>query len=232
MSNNVSPRIFFLHWWVLVTFKLFLEYVKIPNISPDFDKDWEKDGLVDKVIALLAKWIEDQKLAGCSVKVLKETGKTHIILAVIEATEKKPDEKTLFFYGHCDKQPPCTEQWRKPLHPYTPVIEGTRLYGRGASDDGYSTFAIIASIKMCQIMGVPHDRCVVVIESCEESGSKDLGYYLNEIKDVIKTPSLMVIMDSGCGDYERLWITSSLRGNLSTHQTLTCFRMRFQSKGS
>ncbi len=164
----------------------------------------------------LAKWIEAQGLAGCSVKVLKEPKRTHMILAVIEATAGKKDPKTVLYYAHCDKQPPLkAEDWQPGLQPYVPVIRGSRLYGRGASDDGYGTYAIISSIKACQKLGLAHDRCVVVIESCEESGSADLGYYLESIKEVIGTPSLMVIMDSGCGDYERLWLTSSLRGNMS-----------------
>lgn len=184
-------------------------------MSPGFDADWEKNGYADKAVKVISTWIEAQKLTGCTVKVLKEPKRTHMILAVVEATKGKTEEKTILFYGHCDKQPPCTEQWRKPLQPYTPTVEGNRLYGRGASDDGYSAFAIIGAIKACQKLGIPHDRCVVVIESCEESGSMDLGYYLDSIKSVIKTPSLMVIMDSGCGDYERLWVTASLRGNVS-----------------
>ncbi len=193
---------------------LSIAYIEIPSCSPSYDPDWDKNGLADKAVNLLADWVKKQDLKGCTVKVLKEPGRTHMILAVIEATEPKADTKTILFYGHCDKQPPCTEQWRAGLHPYKPVIEGTRLYGRGASDDGYAVFAIVSSIKACQKLGLPHDRCVVVIESCEESGSVDLGYYLDSVKDVIGTPSLMVIMDSGCGDYERMWITTSLRGNL------------------
>ena len=163
---------------------------------------------------LLAKWIESQKLVGCTVKVMQEPKRTHLLLAVVEATAGKADAKTLFFYAHCDKQPPLTEQWKPGLTPYNPVIEGHKMYGRGAADDGYGTYAIVLAIKACQELKCPHDRCVIVIESCEESGSEDLGYYLDKIKDVIKTPSLMVIMDSGCGDYERLWLTTSLRGNL------------------
>lgn len=138
-----------------------------------------------------------------------------MIVAVIEATPGKKDEKTVLMYAHCDKMPPVTDQWRKGLGPHTPVIEGDKLYARGAADDGYGTYAIIGCIKACQKLGIPHDRIVVTIEACEESGSADIGYYYEKIKDTIKTPSLLVIMDSGCGDYERLWITSSLRGNMS-----------------
>lgn len=211
---NILIRKFFQLSKVILFAKQIKAFVETPNVSPGFDANWETNGLADKAVNLLAKWVEGQKLKGCTVKVLKEPKRTHMILVEVQATEKKADEKSILFYGHCDKQPPCTEQWRAGLHPYKPVIENGRLYGRGASDDGYSLFAIIGCIKACQELGIPHDRCVVTIESCEESGSSDLGYYMNKVKDVIKIPSLMVIMDSGCGDYERLWVTSSLRGNL------------------
>lgn len=192
-----------------------IEFVETPNISPGFDPEWETNGYADKAVGIIAKWSEDLKLEGCTVKVLKEPKRTHMLLVVVEATKGVADPKNILFYGHCDKQPPCTEQWRKGLNPYKPVVEGTRLYGRGASDDGYSIYAILGAIKACQKNGLPHDRCVVVIEACEESGSVDLGYYLESIKDILKTPSLMVIMDSGNGDYERMWLTTSLRGNIS-----------------
>ncbi len=184
-------------------------------MSPSFDPTWETNGLADKAVAILAKWAEDQKIKGCTVKVMKEPGRTHMVLVVVEATAGSVNPKNVLYYGHCDKQPPCAEQWRAPLNPYKPTIEGTRLYGRGASDDGYSLYAILASIKACQAMGVPHDRCVVTIESCEESGSVDLGYYMKKYEKEIGTPDLMVIMDSGSGDYKRLWLTDTLRGYLS-----------------
>eukprot|EP00826_Nyctotherus_ovalis_P002262 TRINITY_DN10437_c0_g1_i5.p1 TRINITY_DN10437_c0_g1~~TRINITY_DN10437_c0_g1_i5.p1 ORF type:complete len:472 (-),score=168.49 TRINITY_DN10437_c0_g1_i5:63-1478(-) len=198
------------------------DFVRIPNVSPGFDPEWETNGLADKAVNHIVTWINNQKLAGCTVKVLKEPKRTHTILVVVEPT--KPESKNLFFYGHCDKQPPCTEQWRKGLDPYTPTVEGTRLYGRGSSDDGYAAFAIVSAIKACQKLGIPHDRCVVMIESCEESGSKDLGYYLEQVKDVVKTPDLMFIMDSGCGDYERIWLTTSLRGNLKCDFKVTALK--------
>ncbi len=189
--------------------------MSIPNISPGFDPDWEKNGNADKAVHHIATWAQNQKLERCTVQIVKETGRTHMLLVVVEATPGQASPKNIMYYGHCDKQPPCTEQWRAPLHPYKPTVEGTRLYGRGASDDGYALFAILGSIKACQHFGLPHDRCVLVIESCEESDSADLGYYMNKYKDTIKIPDLMVIMDSGCADYERLWLTTSLRGAVS-----------------
>ena len=51
-----------------------------------------------------------------------------------------------------------------------------------------------------------------MIEACEESGSYDLPYYVDHLLDRIGKPSLVVCLDSGCGDYDRLWLTTSLRG--------------------
>src|SRR4029079_13778420 len=53
---------------------------------------------------------------------------------------------------------------------------------------------------------------VVLIEACEESGSYDLPYYVDHLAALIGKPSLVVCLDSGCGNYEQMWLTTSLRG--------------------
>ncbi len=58
-------------------------------------------------------------------------------------------------------------------------------------------------------------RCVVLIEASEESGSCDLPAHVEALADRIGTPSLIVCLDSGCLDYDRLWVTTSLRGLLA-----------------
>jgi len=60
---------------------------------------------------------------------------------------------------------------------------------------------------------IPRARAVIVIEACEESGSYDLPFYVEHLAARIGEPSLVVCLDSGCGDYDRLWLTTSLRGN-------------------
>ena len=59
---------------------------------------------------------------------------------------------------------------------------------------------------------VPRARCVIMIEGCEESGSYDLPFYVDHLLDRIGDPSLVVCLDSGCGDWDRMWLTTSLRG--------------------
>lgn len=53
---------------------------------------------------------------------------------------------------------------------------------------------------------------MVLIEACEESGSYDLPAYVDHLAERIGKPSLVVCLDSGCGNYEQLWCTTSLRG--------------------
>ena len=117
----------------------------------------------------------------------------------------------MLLYGHLDKQPEMTG-WRDGLGPWKPVIEGDRLYGRGGADDGYAAFASLLAIEAAQASGLATRRCVVLIEASEESGSPDLPAYLEALADRIGTPSLVLCLDSGCLDYERLWVTTSLRG--------------------
>ncbi|MEO7370856.1 MAG: M20/M25/M40 family metallo-hydrolase, partial [Ilumatobacteraceae bacterium] len=120
-------------------------------------------------------------------------------------------DDTVLLYGHLDKQPEMTG-WRDDLGPWKPVIEGDRLYGRGGADDGYAAFASLLAIEAAQASGLSHTRCIVLIEASEESGSPDLPAYLEAFAAQIGTPSLVLCLDSGCMDYERLWVTTSLRG--------------------
>ena len=52
----------------------------------------------------------------------------------------------------------------------------------------------------------------MLIEASEESGSPDLPAHVEALADRIGSPELVVCLDSGCLDDERLWVTTSLRG--------------------
>jgi acetylornithine deacetylase/succinyl-diaminopimelate desuccinylase-like protein len=132
-----------------------------------------------------------------------------VILIEVPGTTREGD--TVLLYGHLDKQPEMTG-WREGLGPWTPVLEGDRLYGRGGADDGYAIFASLTAINILRQQKIPHARCVVIIEACEESGSPDLPAYIEHLTPRIGTPSLVVCLDSGCGNYDQLWCTTSLRG--------------------
>ncbi len=186
------------------------EYIKIPCLSPMFDSDWEENGHLLEVCELAVKWINDQNLKNASVEIIKETGKTPVILVEINGDSAG----TVLFYGHLDKQPEA-EGWDDNKGPYLPVIEQGKLYGRGSADDGYSVYTAVTSVKALQDQGVAHGRCVILIEACEESGSIDLPYYLDKLNDRIGSPELIVCLDSGCGNFDQFWVTTSLRGAMA-----------------
>ena len=183
------------------------EYVAIPAKSPHFDPDWQAHGELERAVALAAAWCRAQPVRGLAVEVVRLPGRTPLLL--LEVPGRGDD--TVLLYGHLDKQPEM-EPWAEGLAPWRPVRRGERLYGRGGADDGYAVFASLAAIAALHAQGVPHAPCVALIETCEESGSYDLPAYLEHLRPRIGTPSLVVCLDSGCGDYERLWCTTSLRG--------------------
>lgn len=188
------------------------DYIAIPNVSVDFDPDWHEHGFMQQAVDLISGWCRDRPIPGLTVEVIELDGRTPLIMMEIPATD--PDatgDDTVLLYGHLDKQPEM-EGWRDDLGPWKPVLEGDRLYGRGGADDGYAAFASLTAIEAVHAAGLQHARCVVLIEASEESGSIDLPAYVDALSDRIGTPSLVVCLDSGCIDYDRMWVTTSLRG--------------------
>jgi acetylornithine deacetylase/succinyl-diaminopimelate desuccinylase-like protein len=183
------------------------EYIRIPNKSPAYDPEWQKTGHMDRATALIEAWCKKQPIAGLTVEVVRLPNRTPVIYMEIPGQ----GSDTVLMYGHLDKQPEMTG-WRPGLSPWEPVIEGDKLYGRGGADDGYSSFASLAALRLLAEQKVPHARCVVLIEACEESGSYDLPAYIEALAPRIGSPTLVVCLDSGCGNYEQLWATTSLRG--------------------
>jgi acetylornithine deacetylase/succinyl-diaminopimelate desuccinylase-like protein len=190
------------------------EYIRIPNKSPAFDPDWETHGYMDDAVSLLECWAREQlgAIADSLIEVIRLPGRTPVILIKIPALgpDATPDDNVLL-YGHLDKQPEM-KGWAEDLGPWTPVRRGEKLYGRGGADDGYAMFGALSAILALRQQEIPHAACTVLIEACEESGSYDLPYYVDHLADRLGEPSLVICLDSGCGDYDHLWLTSSLRG--------------------
>jgi acetylornithine deacetylase/succinyl-diaminopimelate desuccinylase-like protein len=191
-----------------------VEYIKIPNKSPMFDPEWVKSGHMDKAVDLLAGWAKQQLPEGATMEVVRlhdgDKPRTPVIFIDIPGTGGKAGD-TVMLYGHLDKQPEMTG-WREGLGPWIPVMDGDKLYGRGGADDGYAIFASLTAINALRKDNVPHARCVVLIEACEESGSYDLPAYIDHLSPKIGDLSLVVCLDSGCANYDQLWSTTSLRG--------------------
>ncbi len=184
-----------------------IDYIKIPNKSPLFDPKWAENGHMDKAVELIGGWCKEQPIEGLVVDVVRLEGRTPLIYMEVPGE----GDDTVLLYGHLDKQPEMVG-WHDDLGPWKPVRKGEKLYGRGGADDGYAAFASLTALRAMQEQGVPHARCVILIEGCEESGSFDLPYYIDALSERIGSPSLVVCLDSGAGNYDQLWCTTSLRG--------------------
>jgi acetylornithine deacetylase/succinyl-diaminopimelate desuccinylase-like protein len=184
-------------------------YIRIPNQSPLFDPDWKRNGYMHQAITLARAWVEQQSIDGLRIETHEIDGRTPLLFMEIDGDPSS----TVLMYGHLDKQPAMVG-WEEGLGPWTPVLRDGKLYGRGGADDGYAIFAAIAAVRAVKSQQLPHSRIVVIIECCEESGSLDLPAYIERLADRIGTPRLVICLDSGCGNYEQLWMTTSLRGSI------------------
>ncbi len=182
-------------------------YIEIPAKSPAFDPQWSAHGHIDRAAALIEEWGRRRSIEGLAIETVRLPGRTPVILMDVPGSAPE----TILLYGHCDKQPEMTG-WAEGLGPWTAVRRGDHLYGRGAQDDGYAAFSALTAIEAVQQAGAPHARLVVLIEASEESGSPDLPAYMDAFAARIGEPDLVICLDSGCGNYDQLWGTTSLRG--------------------
>ena len=188
------------------------DYIRVPAKSPHFDPDWKKNGHIERVIKLAEAWVRKQPVRGLEVEIVRLKGRTPLLYFNVPATGKKAArDATMLLYGHLDKQPEMTG-WLDGFGPWIPRYADGKLYGRGGADDGYAVFASLAAIGALQAQGIGHARCAGMIETCEESGSYDLPAYLDHLAPRLGKVDFVIGLDSGCGDYERLWATTSLRG--------------------
>ena len=188
------------------------DFIAIPNVSPAFDADWEQSGHMARAVALVRTWCESRPIDGMRVEVIELAGRTPLVVCEIPATDPATTD-TVVLYGHLDKQPEMSG-WRDGLDPWTPVLDGDRLYGRGGADDGYAVFAALTAVEALHAAGGRHARLLVLIEASEESGSSDLPVHLEALGDRLGDVSLVIGLDSGAASYDRLWVTTSLRGLL------------------
>ena len=193
--------------------KQLTDYIRIPAKSPGFAPDWEQQGHLETVLRNAAQWVEAQKVSGLSLEIVRLPGRTPVLFFEVAATQSQATQ-TVLMYGHLDKQPEF-DGWRSDLGPWSPKYEDGRLYGRGGADDGYAVYASIAAVQELKRQGVPHPRIVGLIETCEESGSADLLPYIDALKTRLGEVALVICLDSGAGNYDQLWLTTSLRGMAS-----------------
>ena len=187
-------------------------FIKIPNISPDYDKDWKSNGLQEKAAQYVVEWIKSQKIKGLKIEIIQEANYTPLILVEIDPSDPSI-KKTLALYGHLDKMPPLDEKlWTEGRKPYDPKIIKGYIYGRGVADDGYSVFAFIGAVKALQALNYQHGKVFCIIEMDEESSGEHISHYISKMKERFADVGFLLCSDNGVANYERIWITSSLRG--------------------
>ena len=186
-----------------------IDYIRLPAKSPHFDPEWRRNGHIEASIQQAHAWAARQGIKGLVLEVVRLDGRTPVLHFDVPATGT--DSRSVLFYGHLDKQPEMTG-WRAGFGPWTPMIENHRLFGRGGADDGYAVFAALSAVAALDAEGIARPRCVGLIETCEESGSYDLPAYLSVLAPRMGEVALVIALDSGAGNYQQLWVTTSLRG--------------------
>src|SRR6204780_4907333 len=207
--NSSGLRRFIENVWQTSIVERLQAYIRIPNKSPAFDPEWERHGYMEQATVLMAEWCRQQPVPGMTVEVRRVPGITPVLL--VDVPGELPG--CVLLYGHLDKQPEFTG-WLPGLEPWKPVIRDGKLYGRGGADDGYAVFSSLTAIAALKAQAVPLPRCVLMIEATEDSGSIHLPAHLDALGAKIGEPSLVVCLDAECGNFEQLWTTTSLRGNL------------------
>ena len=144
-----------------------VDYIRIPNKSPMFDANWVQNGYMEQAVVLMETWARAQDIPGLKVDVVRLEGRTPLLFLEIPASGSETGDDTILLYGHLDKQPEMTG-WDDDLGPWIPVLRDDKLYGRGGADDGYAIFGSLAAVLALQAQGLPHARCVILIEACEE----------------------------------------------------------------
>ncbi|HET6500533.1 MAG TPA: M20/M25/M40 family metallo-hydrolase [Amycolatopsis sp.] len=195
------------------------DLIRIPALSPAFDAEWAATGHLAAAVEHVRTWIAARDLPGATLEVVRLGDRSPVLLVDVPATPGAEDRGTVLLYGHLDKQPPVGG-WSAGLGPWTPVVRDGKLFGRGAADDGYAGYAATTALEAVNAAGGAHARSVILLETGEESGSPDLPAYLEHLQDRLGQVSFVVCLDSGGNDYERLWLTTSLRGLVQVHVTV------------
>ena len=225
---NISEITKFTHkFWQSEIIPQLIDYIKIPNKSPAFDPKWKHNGHMVKVLTLALNWVKKHANKNWGIHSFQHRDRTPLILIDIPGSISG----NILMYGHLDKQPEMIG-WDKGLGPWNPIMSGNKLYGRGGADDGYAIFSSICAIKAMEKFNIPHPRITVLIEFCEESGSPDLPFYVKQQAQLIGSPDLVICLDSGVGNYEQFWLTTSLRGLIGLNLRVDIIKEGIHSGGA
>jgi len=178
----------------------YYSFLRFPSVSTD---DQYKKKLEE-----CARWLVN-KLTAIGLETQLVPTKGHPI--VWAHNKHTAGRRTVLIYGHYDVQPPDPlELWDSP--PFEPVLKNGYVFARGATDNKGQILAHILGIQ--ETMEQDRDLPVnlhLVIEGEEEIGSGNLGPFLNENRDALKS-DVAVVSDTGMIEKGVPTLSYGLRG--------------------
>ncbi|MFF4273891.1 M20/M25/M40 family metallo-hydrolase [Streptomyces sp. NPDC001536] len=131
----------------------------------------------------------------------------------------RPGAPVVLVYGHYDVQPAGPrDAWA--TDPFRPVVDGTHVYARGATDDKGQLTAHLAAIEAWLATGGPPVNLRVVLDGEEEIGSPTLRQALERDPAYLRA-GLAVVSDTRMRDASTPVLVSGLRGSLAARVEVT-----------
>ncbi|WP_420595964.1 dipeptidase [Deinococcus sp.] len=179
-----------------------VEFASIPSVSaqPIHQPDMQR----------AARWLSERlKRAGLeTVEIWPTAGHAAVYAEYLDAGEDAP---TLLVYGHYDVQPPePLDKWHTP--PFTPTVEGGRIYGRGVSDDkGPLLLTVQVVDAYLSSLGQLPLNLKFLFEGEEEVGSAHLNELVVQNAQRLKA-DFVLSADGGMWNADTPSLTVSARG--------------------
>lgn len=178
------------------------DYLRVPAISCEAEHHLDVERLCTRVR-------EDLTALGFRAEVKRLDDALPLVFAEYRVSEDLP---TVLIYGHLDLQPVSGEQWTHP--PHEPIVQGGRLYARGAADDMGGWVSHLAALEAyLHVTSVLPVNVKLVIEGEEEIGSPNLERYMDAYPEMFEA-DVMVLTDCENPSVDIPGLTVSLRGLL------------------
>ncbi|MFF1693926.1 dipeptidase [Streptomyces sp. NPDC058257] len=180
------------------------EWLRIPSVSaqPDHGQDVRRS----------ADWLAAQlKETGFPTVEVWPTAGAPAVFA--DWPSGDPEAPTVLVYGHHDVQPAAREDgWH--TDPFEPVVQGNRLYARGAADDKGQVFFHTLGVRAhlaATGRTAPAVNLKLLIEGEEESGSPNFRALIEEHKERIAADAV-IVSDTGMWAEDTPTVCTGMRG--------------------